>query len=175
LRHRALAPALFLALTSAAWAQPAPPAPDLSGIGFLVGTWGNGLGKVADTGGTSRGTSTITAEAGGSALLRRDHTELFGADGKATGSFEQIMLIYREGGEIHADYTDGEHVIHYTSAFVVPGRSVAFTTSATATAPTFRLSYEKADERTLTVRFEMAPPGQAKFQAIATGTLQKRT
>jgi len=177
LRHRVLMPALFLSLISAASAQaelPAPPA-DLTGISFLVGTWESGDGRVAETGGTSRGSSKITAEAGGSALLRRDHTDLFGADGKATGSFDQIMLIYREGRAIHADYTDGAHVIHYTSAVVVPGRSVAFTTSTIATAPTFRLSYEKTADQTLALRFEIAPPGQTEFHAIATGTLHKGT
>jgi hypothetical protein len=65
-------------------------APKLSGISFLVGSWGGGAGKVPETGETSRGSSIVSAEAGGAALLRRDHTDLFGADGKASGSFDQI-------------------------------------------------------------------------------------
>jgi hypothetical protein len=145
----------------------------VAGISFLVGNWGSGQGKVTDTGGTSRGTSTITLEAGGAALLRRDHTELFGADGKPGGSFDQIMLIYPEGGTLHADYSDGDHLIHYTSASIVPGESVAFTSASLPGAPTFRLTYELKDGETLAVRFEMEPPGQTAFQPIASGTLRK--
>jgi hypothetical protein len=168
-----LALALILSLTPVASAQTATPRPDIAGIGFLVGTWVSGQGKVADTGGTSRGTSTITLEAGGAALLRRDHTELFGADGKPGGSFDQIMLIYPEGGTLHADYSDGDHLIHYTSASIVPGKSVAFTSGALPGAPTFRLTYELTDAGTLTVRFEMAPPAQTTFHPIAEGSLKK--
>lgn len=39
-------------------------------------------GAVAETGETSHGTSTITSELGGRALLRRDHVELFGKDAR---------------------------------------------------------------------------------------------
>jgi len=168
-----LALALILVLTRVAPAQTLAPRPDLAGIGFLVGTWGSGQGKVAETGGTSRGTSTITLEAGGAALLRRDHTELFGADGKPGGSFDQIMLIYPEGGTLHADYSDGDHIIHYTSASVVPGKSAAFTSASLPGAPTFRLTYELTAAGALAVHFEMAPPGQTTFNAIADGTLRK--
>jgi hypothetical protein len=165
--------ALVLAAAPVAAAETATPQPSVADIGFLVGTWGSGQGKVAETGGSSRGTSKITLEAGGSTLLRRDHTELFGADGKPGGSFDQIMLIYPEGGTLHADYSDGDHIIHYTSAVVVAGKSVSFTSSSPPGAPTFRLTYELTSPDTLTVRFETEPPGQTAFQPIASGTLRK--
>jgi len=165
--------ALFLGMASAAGAQTTPLNTELSGIGFLVGTWGNSDGKVAETGGTARGSSTITAEAGGSALLRRDHTDLFGADGKPSGSFDIIMLIYPQGGTLHADYADGQHVINYTSAVVVPGKSVVFMTATTPGAPTFRLRYELTGPMTLAILFEIAPAGQTSFHPIASGTLFK--
>ena len=162
--------AVLIGLSSPAPAQTA--SKPLQAIGFLVGTW-TGSGKVADTGGTSRGTSTIAPDAGGAVLLRRDHTDLFDANGKPAGDFEQIMLIYPEGGTLHADYSDGEHIIHYTSAVVVAGRSVAFMSATSPSAPTFRLTYDLTDPKTLGVRFEMAPPGQTEFHAIAAGTLNK--
>ncbi len=168
-----LALAFVLALSPGAIAQTAPLKPPLAGLAFLVGTWNAGTGKVAETGGTSRGSSTIEAAIGGAALLRRDHTELFGLDDKPTGSFDQIMLIYPEGGTLHADYSDGEHVIHYTSAVVTAGKSVTFATIAAPDAPSFRLTYELTSPAILAVRFEMAPPGQTVFRPIATGTLQR--
>jgi len=165
--------ALIFATTASASAQSTAVAPALAGVGFLVGSWGNGAGKVAETGGTSRGSSTFEPEAGGAALLRKDRTELYGANGERTGSFEQIMLIYPEGGTLHADYTDGTHVIHYVSALVDAGRSVTFTSAAAAGAPTFRLRYELVKPGTLAVVFAMAPPGQTTFTTIAAGTLER--
>jgi hypothetical protein len=162
-----------LASTSGANAQTVTLKPELSPIGFLVGQWVNGSGKVSDTGGTAKGTSSIEPEAGGSVLLRRDHTELFGPDGKSTGRFDQIMMIYAESGTLHADYADGDHIIHYTSATVVPGHSVTFATAAVPGAPTFSLTYEASAPDTLAIQFEMEPPSQTTFRPIATGTLHK--
>jgi hypothetical protein len=149
------------------------PAPALAGAGFLVGDWTAGGGAVAETGGRATGRSRVTLEAGGAVLLRRDHTDLFDAAGKPAGGFDQIMMIYPEAGTLHADYSDGTHLIHYVSAQVEPGRAVTFTSAAAPGAPAFRLAYrlEAADE--LSVWFGMAPPGSADFKVIAQGELRR--
>lgn len=172
---RALALAFaFAALATPALTQPAAPKGPLADIGFLVGDWTSGTGKVADTGDTDRGGSKISIEADGAALLRQDHTETFDARGKPTGGFHQIMLIYPQGGTLHADYSDGEgHVIHYVSATVVPGKSVEFTAPAQAARPGFRLTYTLTPKGELGVLFGMLPPGGAPFHQIADGTLHK--
>ena len=145
--------------------------PDLAGLGFLVGQWKSNDGKVADTGGTSSGTSTISIEADGAALLRRDRTETFDAKGKSTGGFGQIMTIYSENGAVRADYIDGGgHVIHYALANVVSGKSVTFDT-APGSGPAFRLVYELRAPTTLGVSFGRMRAGQ--FHAIAIGTLTR--
>ncbi len=145
--------------------------PDLAGLGFMVGQWKSGDGKVADTGGTSSGTSAISIEADGAALLRRDRTETFDAKGKSTGGFGQIMTIYSENGAVRADYIDGGgHIIHYASANVVAGKSVTFDT-APDSGPAFRLMYELRAPTTLAVSFGMVRAGQ--FHAIAVGTLTR--
>lgn len=162
--------AVALCGASPAFAQAALK-PDLAGLGFMVGQWKSDDGKVADTGGTSNGTSTISIEADGAALLRRDHTETLDAKGKSTGGFDQIMTIYSENGALHADYVDGEgHVIHYTSASVVAGKSVTFD-SAPGAGPVFRLVYELRAPTTLAVSFGMTQSGQ--FHPIASGTLTR--
>jgi hypothetical protein len=166
----AAAIAAFVALPAAA--QPSL-APDLAGVGFLVGHWKSDDGKVSDTGGTSKGSSTISVEANGEALLRRDHTDLFDKTGKPAGSFDQIMLIYPEGGALHADYSDGQHVIHYTRAIIVPGKSVTFTSTAQPSPPSFQLRYEVQSPDALALTFGMIPPGQTVVRPIAAGTLHK--
>jgi hypothetical protein len=166
--------ALALALVAAtADAQSPPLKPELSGLGFLTGHWSSGRGQIADTGGTSTGSSNIEAVANGAVLLRRDHTNLFDSTGKPTGGFDQIMMIYAEGGTLHADYFDGDHVIHYTSAAIVPGKSVSFTSAVQSGVPVFKLAYALATPTVLSVAFSMAPPGTTEFHPIATGTLNK--
>jgi hypothetical protein len=169
--------ALFCALAFATAASAEPPAlkPALAPIGFLVGRWTSGEGRVAETGGSARGASTITAEVGGAVLLRRDHTDLFDAAGKPSGGFDQIMMIYDDGGTLHADYSDGEHLIHYVSIEISPGRSVTFTSAAHAGAPMFRLTYALKTPDTLGIAFAVAPPGQTDYRPIATGDLRRDT
>ena len=158
----------------AATAQAATLAPDLAGLSFLLGQWSAGVGRVADTGGTSQGSSLITAEAGGGVLLRRDHTSLFNKAGQQTGGFDQIMMIYPEASQIHAEYADGTHIIHYRSASITPGHAVTFTSAAPPGAPVFKLTYTLQDAHTLGVSFAMVPPGATTPQPIATGTLKKQ-
>ncbi len=176
IKRIATASALLAALAmpnASALAQTTPTLqPALAPIAFLVGSWTSANGTVADTGENAAGRSTISVEIGGAALLRRDHTDLSRA-GKATESFDQIMLIYPENATLHADYSDGTHVIHYASATIVPDRSIAFTSAPAAGAPTYRLTYEVVDLDTLTVHFAIEPPGKSAFLPIATGTLHR--
>jgi len=165
--------AMALGVAFSASAGTPPLKADLAGIGFLVGRWESGSGRVADSGGTSRGSSVVTVEANGAALLRRDHTDLFDARAKPSGGFDQVMLIYAENGTIHADYSDGQRVIHYTSATVVAGESVTFSSTPQAGTPAFKLTYELHAPDTLSVTFGMTPPGQSGFQPIASGTLKR--
>jgi hypothetical protein len=152
----------------------APAKISIADLEFLVGRWGAGVGVVAETGGTSKGSSVITIEANGMALLRRDHTDLFDKAGKPTGGFESLMLIYPEGDTWRAEYTDGQHVIHYREAQVVAGKSVTFLSAREAGAPIFRLRYDLATPAELNVDFGIAPPGAATFNPIASGSLRRQ-
>jgi hypothetical protein len=165
----------FLAagLAASAYAETQKAKPELAGVAFLVGDWSSGKGVVADTGGTSTGSSRITLAANGAALLRQDRTNLFDRAGKPSGGFDQIMLVYPEGGTLHADYSDGTHVIHYTQATVEPGKSVSFISAKQPGVPVFKLAYQLTAPDTLAVSFAMAPPGAETFNPIATGTLHK--
>ena len=147
--------------------------PPLASLGFLLGNWKSDDGKVPETGGTSKGGSTVSMQSDGWALLRQDHTELFDKDGKPAGGFHQTMVIYPDAGTVHADYVDGEgHAIHYVSAEIAPDKSVTFS-SAQGQGPLFRLHYELQAPGVMAVTFGMIPPGQKDFRPIASGTLRK--
>ena len=170
--------ALFasLLLTTPAVAQTVGLRPGLADIGFLVGHWSSATpGKVVDSGETSIGQISFTPEVGGSVLLRKDHVILYDRSGKPAGGFDIMMMIYPEAGTLHADYSDGQHIIHYTSALVTPGQSVIFTSAASPGVPRFRLSYILLSPRTLDIEFSMAPPGDGAFHPIATGAAQRDT
>jgi hypothetical protein len=168
-----LAVAASALLVSSAPAQTTHLKPAIQPIGFLLGKWTSDNGVLADTGGRSTGTSTVTAETGGATLLRRDHTSLFDANGRSAGGFDQLMMIYPEGGALHADYSDGTHIVHYRTAVVDPGKSVVFTSEAPPGEPTYRLAYAVTGPMGLSVSFSIKPPGSDAFQPIATGGLIK--
>jgi len=163
-----------LLLATTAFAKTANLKPELAGIEFLVGHWTSlDQGKVAETGGTSTGVIYFTPEVGGSVLLRKDHVNLFDRSGRPSGSFDILMMIYPEAGALHADYSDGEHIIHYTAADVSPGHSVSFTSAASPQTPTFKLVCRLVKPKILEIEFSMAPPGSTEFHSIATGKAQR--
>jgi len=175
MRYAVTAALVSILLANSAFAAPAKKlGPELEPLGFLVGTWTAGQGQVVDTVGAAAGRSAFSIEAGGGALLRRDHTSLKGPNGKRAGRLDQVMLIYPEGGGLRADYSDGGHVIHYASAEVTPGRSVVFRSAPQPDTPSFRLTYAAAPGDVLTVKFEMAAPGGADFKPLAEGQMTRR-
>lgn len=175
MRHSVIAAVVSALVVGPSFAAPAKKlGPELQPLAFLVGSWTAGQGKAPETGGTAKGRSAFSIEAGGAALLRRDHTSLTGPDGKRAGGMDQVMLIYPEAGALKADYSDGSHVIHYTSAEVTPGRSVVFRSAPQPGAPSFRLTYTAMPSDVLAVKFEMAAPGATTFKPVAEGQMSRK-
>jgi hypothetical protein len=140
----------------------------------LVGEWeGEGSGSPGSGGGTSSFQFDLQKQV----LVRRSHSEYAAAEGRPATVHDDLMVIYPGGGEeSRAIYFDNEgHVIDYKAKWSGAGDTLTFVSKAAAGTPQFRLIYKKVDAQTLTVAFEMAPPGQAgAFKPYVSGRLKRK-
>jgi hypothetical protein len=140
----------------------------------LVGEWtGEGTGQP----GNGMGTSSFQFDLQKQVLVRRSHSEYPPAGGRPATIHDDLMVIYPgAGGESRAIYFDNEgHVIDYTATWSAGGDTLTLLSKPTPGAPQFRLTYKKVDPETLTVAFEMAPPGQAgAFKPYVAGKLKRK-
>lgn len=139
----------------------------------LVGDWsGEGTGSP----GNGAGTSSFKFDLQQQVLVRRSHSEYPASGGRPATVHDDLMVIYPGvGNESHATYFDNEgHVIEYTATWSVGDETLTFVSKPASGTPQFRLTYKKIDSQTLTVDFEMAPPGQAgAFKAYVSGRLKR--
>jgi hypothetical protein len=151
-----------------AQAQPAVDA--FAQLRFLVGEW---VGEGAGLPGQTSGAASFRFELEGKVLVRRSHADMAATKDRTASRHEDLMTLFSEGGELKAHYLDNEgHVIRYRVA-EVPG-GIAFI-SEPAPGPRFRLSYLKKAEGLVTVRFEIAAPGQPEAFSVYLEALTRKT
>jgi hypothetical protein len=137
---------------------------------FLIGSWVSEAKP-----GAGSGTFTLQPDLEGKVLVRHNLAELPAGQGHAAQKHEDLMVIYAEHGgrQFAADYYDSEgHVIHYS---VAPNDAGLVFTSSPAPGPRFRLTYVRAENNTVRVKFEIAPPGKAtQFRTYLEGTVRRK-
>ena len=139
---------LILALFAALLA----PASTLDSLRFLQGDW------IAEGGSFS-----LRPELDGKILVRRNHSQPTGGN-----PHEDLMVIHPGA----ADYWDNEgHVIHY--AVTADGRSAVFLSREDGAGPRFRLTYVSTGAHTVSIKFEIAPPGKP-FQSYLEGKVHRK-
>jgi hypothetical protein len=149
---------------------PAPQADPFAAVRFLAGTWeGEGTGHP----GATTGAATFAFELGGRALIRKSFAQFPAQGGRPAARHEDLMAIYPEGGRLRALFLDNEgHAIHYT---VTPASQGAVFLSDPGPGPTFRLTYTTTAPDTVTIKFEMAPPGRPEaFTLYLTGSTKRK-
>jgi len=133
---------------------------------FLMGEWtGEGTGAP----GEGSGGFSFALDLQGKILVRRNHAEYPATKDRPALSHQDLMVVYAESGREpnRAVYFDNEgHVIHYTAQFSDGGKTLTFLSDAATSSPRFRLTYTKVDDSTVSIKFEIAPPG--KPDAFAT-------
>jgi hypothetical protein len=109
-------------------------------------------------------------------LVRTNHAELTGRGSAPAGIHDDLMVIYPGESEdqARATYWDNEgHVIEYSANWSADGNALTFL-SKSGPGPQFRLTYKKVDSDTLTVSFDMAPPGNPEaFKQYTSGRIHR--
>ncbi len=122
----------------------------------LIGEWkGEGEGKP----GQGKGSFSFETDLGGKILIRKNHSEYPGEAGRPAIIHDDLMIVYAEssGDPSKSIYFDNEgHVIQYAILYEESG--IIMTSAATEGTPRYRLTYRFLDDKTLSVKFEIASP-----------------
>jgi hypothetical protein len=112
----------------------------------------------------------------GAVLVRHNYAQYPATKDKPAYRHDDLMVIHPASAEDQAaaTYWDNEgHVIEYSAAWNTEGTTLTFLSKA-GSGPQFRLVYKKADADTMTVSFDMAPPGQpSAFKPYTSGRLRR--
>lgn len=139
----------------------------------MVGDW---IGEGKGSPGSGSGTSSFKFDLQQRVLVRRSHSEYPATAGRPATVHDDLMVIYPgTAEESRAVYFDNEgHVIEYSAKWSAGDDTLTFLSKPAPGAPEFRLTYKKVDAQTLTVTFEMAPPGQTGvFKPYVSGRLRR--
>ncbi len=153
--------ALLTGATSAAHAQGPAGNTAWAPLEFLVGEWtGEGSGDP----GQGAGGFTFKWDLDKKVLLRTNFADYPASKERPAFSHRDLMVIYADsaGGSLRAIYFDNEgHVINYAVRTSQNPYLVEFVSDPTPKSPGYRLSYGKTGDAAVTIKFDIAPPGQA--------------
>jgi hypothetical protein len=131
---------------------------------FLIGTW-EGVGKGQP--GEGAGAFSFELSLDGAVLIRRSQSSYPATKERPASTHEDLMVIFPEGGRMHAIYFDNEgHVIRYEVTVAGTPRTVTLVSPPSPDAPRFRFVYRVVDANTVNGRFEIAPPGKPDAFAL---------
>lgn len=146
--------AACLLMPPAQAAEPDPWAP----WRFLIGTWtAEGAGQ------PGQGTGSFSFEFGleEKFLVQKSRLDFSATKDRPAFHHNDLMVIFPIPGttRLRAVYTDNEgHVIHYSANFSEDSQSLVFLSDPERASPRYRLSYTKAKDGALEMKFEIAPP-----------------
>ena len=159
--------ALLVLTVAVSFAQQAtpPPGPAANGgtwapLSFLLGEW---IGEGGGGPGQGSGGFSFTFDLQKTIVVRKNHAEYPATKERPAYSHSDLMIIYPQpgGDRLRGMYFDNEgHVIDYTVEASKDRNEVQFRSEATPSSPGFRLTYKKTGADTLTLKFEIAPPGK---------------
>jgi hypothetical protein len=141
---------------------------------FLVGEW---VGEGGGAPGQSVGSLVFHFDLQQQVLLRKNHVDFPAVPDRAAFAHDDLTVIYPDPtGSLRAIYFDNEgHVIHYTVGMTENGNLITFVSEPIPSAPRFRTTYLKGNNEAMTIRFEIAPPGNPDgFTIYTEGTATRK-
>jgi hypothetical protein len=145
----------------------------LAGLKFLEGKW---IGEGSSEVGKGSGYASFERDLQGKVVVRRNHAEYPGSEGKPAYVHDDLMVIYADTAAqaVRAFYTDNEgHVIHYTVSISADGNAVTFLGDAEPGAPRYRLGYVRIGINKMSILLEQGTKG-TEFHKIVEGRVVKQ-
>ena len=139
----------------------------------ITGDWvGEGSGKP----GEGTGEFSLAPQLDGAILVRHSRSDYPAANGKPAAHHSDLMVYYRRGSEVRADYWDSEgNTINYGVEASADGNRITLVSEPAADAPRFRFTYGKLSPDRMEVIFETAPPGKPdQFAIYVKGTVHRK-
>ncbi len=133
---------------------------DWGPLGFLLGDWvGEGGGQ------PGQGTGEFSFHPGlqNRILVRKSYAAYPATKDRPASRHDDLTVIYKESESAppRAIYFDNEgHVINYSITVSPDQKTIEFVSDVLPSSPRYRLTYVKTGSTTLTLRFEIAPPGK---------------
>jgi hypothetical protein len=128
-------------------------------VEYLVGDW---TGEGGGAPGQGSGLFSFKPDLQGKILVRKNHAEYPATKDHAAFVHDDLMVVYRDTPEAapRAIYFDSEgHTIRYDVQAPADGGEVVFVSGPEASAPRYRLTYARAGQDRVKIKFEIAPPG----------------
>ena len=126
---------------------------------YFLGEWiGEGTGEP----GEGRGGFRFDFDLQGQILVRRNFAEYPATAEQPSYRHDDLMIIFQDPQQrFRATYWDNEgHIIRYTVEFSQDKNILIFLGDTIPTAPRFRFTYNRLDDRVLGIKFEIALPGR---------------
>jgi hypothetical protein len=127
---------------------------------YLLGDW---VGEGGGQPGQGTGEFSFHPDLQNRILVRKNYATYPPTKDRPGFRHDDLMVVYRESesGPIRALYFDSEgHVIHYLVTASSEQKTIEFLSEALSSSPRYRLTYVKSGSDTLTLKFEIAPPGK---------------
>lgn len=162
--------AMVLMFCACAGAQQAK---SCGGLDYLIGEW-SGVGSGHPGEGT--GGFTFERQLQNKVIVRKNFAEYPASEGRPAYRHDDLMVIYEDAAKNRrADYWDNEaHVIRYVVNVSPDGCTITFESPKSATDAAYRLTYTIQSPDTLSIAFQIAPPGKDFGSYINASAKRKR-
>jgi hypothetical protein len=126
----------------------------------LLGDW---VGEGGGQPGQGAGEFSFHPDLQNRILVRKNYAAYPPTKDRPGFRHDDLMVVYRESDNapLRALYFDSEgHVIHYSVTASSDQKTIEFVSATLPSSPRYRLTYVRTGSDTLTLKFEIAPPGK---------------